>query len=118
VLHLPGHVWKDRTVNILIGYANSLSRDFAQNHLASSDTTISVLTCGTVGECLDIVDDNLNLDMIGLDMEMPDMDGLSGFEKVQEACLHLVPIAHMLFAVRLSLVSISTGSVGQAVCNK
>ena len=80
-------------MNILIGYANSLSRDFAQNHLASSDTSISVLTCGTVSECLDILDDNLNLDMIGLDMEMPDMDGLSGFEKVQEACLHLVPIA-------------------------
>jgi len=80
-------------VNILIGYANSLSRDFAQNHLASSDTSINVLTCGTVKECLDILHDNLNISMIGLDMDMPDMNGLAGFERVREACLHPVPIA-------------------------
>ena len=80
-------------MNILIGYANSLSRDFAQNHLASSDTSINVLTCGTVRECLDILHDNLKISMIGLDMEMPDMNGLAGFERVREACLHPVPIA-------------------------
>jgi len=80
-------------MNILIGYANSLCRDFVQNHLASDDTSFRVVTCSTVKECLAIVDDNLYLDMIALDLEMPDMDGLSGFERVQQACLHPVPIA-------------------------
>ncbi len=80
-------------MNILIGYANSLSRNFAQNHLASNDTTIHIVTCGTVRECLEIVDENLNLDMIGLDMEMPDMNGLAGFERVRDACVHPLPIA-------------------------
>jgi two-component system, NarL family, nitrate/nitrite response regulator NarL len=86
-------IWKDRVMNILIGYANSLSRNFAQNHLASNDTTMNIVTCGTVRECLEIVDENLNLDMIELDMEMPDMNGLAGFERVRDACVHPLPIA-------------------------
>lgn len=64
-------------MNILIGYANSLSRNFAQNHLASNDTTMNIVTCGTVRECL----------------EMPDMNGLAGFERVRDACVHPLPIA-------------------------
>jgi two-component system nitrate/nitrite response regulator NarL len=31
--------------------------------------------------------------MIGLDVEMPDMDGLAGLKRVRDACLHPVPIA-------------------------
>lgn len=80
-------------MNIVIGYANSLSRDFVQSHLASSDPSICVLTCGTISECLDIIHDNLTINMIGLDVEMSDMDGLAGFETVRDACLHPVPIA-------------------------
>ena len=80
-------------MNIAIGYANSLSRDFVQSHLASSDPSICVLTCGTISECLDIIHDNLTINMIGLDVEMPDMDGLVGLERVRDACLHPVPIA-------------------------
>jgi len=80
-------------VNIVIGYANSLSRDFVQSHLASSDPSICVLTCGTISECLDIIHDNLTINMIGLDVEMSDMDGLAGLERVRDACLHPVPIA-------------------------
>ncbi len=80
-------------MNIVIGYANSLSRDFVQSHLASSDPSICVLTCGTISECLDIIHDNLTINMIGLDVEMSDMDGLAGLETVRDACLHPVPIA-------------------------
>jgi len=80
-------------VNIVIGYANSLSRDFVQSHLASSDPSVCVLTCGTISECLDIIHDNLTINMIGLDVEMSDMDGLAGLERVRDACLHPVPIA-------------------------
>ena len=80
-------------MNIVIGYANSLSRDFVKSHLASSDPSICVLTCGTVSECLDIIHDNLTINMIGLDVEMPDMDGLAGLKRVRDACLYPVPIA-------------------------
>ena len=31
--------------------------------------------------------------MIGLDVEMSDMDGLAGLERVRDACFHPVPIA-------------------------
>ena len=54
---------------------------------------MNIVTCGTVRECLEIVDENLNLDMIELDMEMPDMNGLAGFERVRDACVHPLPIA-------------------------
>ena len=57
-------------MNILIEYVKSLSHDFAQNHQAPNDTTIDIVTCGTVWGCLEIVDENLYLEMIGLDMEM------------------------------------------------
>jgi len=80
-------------MNILIGYANSLCRDFVQNHLASGDASLSIIACGTVKECLDIVEDNLHLDTIGLDVEMPDMDDLDGLERVRNACILPVPIA-------------------------
>ena len=80
-------------MNIVIGYANSLSLDFVQSHLVSSDPSICVLTCGTISECLDIIHDNLTINMIELDVEMSDMDGLAGLERVCDACLHPVPIA-------------------------
>ena len=80
-------------MNIVIGYANSLSRDFVQSHLASSDPSICVLTCGTISECLDIIHDNLTINMVGLDVEMSGMDGLAGLERVRDACSHPVPIA-------------------------
>ena len=80
-------------MNILIGYGNSLCRDFVQNHLATTDDNVSIQTVGTVEDCMTIARDNMYLDMIGLDMEMPDMDGLLTLDKVRAALVRPIPIA-------------------------
>ena len=41
-------------MNILIGYGNSLCRDFVQNHLTSGDSSVNIVTVGTVKELIEI----------------------------------------------------------------
>ncbi len=80
-------------MNILIGYGNSLCRDFVQNHLATTDDNVSIQTVGTVEDCMTMARDNMYLDMIGLDMDMPDMDGLLTLDRVRGALVRPTPIA-------------------------
>ena len=70
-------------MNILIGYGNSLCRDFVQNHLTFGDSSVNIVTVGTVKELIEITKDNIHLDVIGLDLEMPDMEGLDSLAKVR-----------------------------------
>jgi two-component system nitrate/nitrite response regulator NarL len=86
-------VFGGNLMNILIGYGNSLCRDFVQNHLATTDDNVSIQTVGTVEDCMTIARDNMYLDMIGLDMDMPDMDGLLTLDRVRGALVRPIPIA-------------------------
>ena len=56
-------------MNILIGYGNSLCRDFVQNHLTSGDSSMNIVTVGTVKESIEVAKDNMHLDVIGLDLK-------------------------------------------------
>ena len=80
-------------MNILIGYGNSLCRDFVQNHLTSGDSSVNIVTVGTVKELIEIAKDNMHLDVIGLDLEMPDMEGLDSLAKVRNSLVYPIPIA-------------------------
>jgi len=80
-------------MNILIGYGNSLGRDFVQNHLAAGDPSVRITTVGTVRECIKIVRDNLYITMVGLDLEMSDMEGVASLDAVKKNLLQPLPIA-------------------------
>jgi two-component system, NarL family, nitrate/nitrite response regulator NarL len=80
-------------MNILLGYANSLSRDFAQRYLGTNQSELSITTAGTLGDCLQLANDFTSLDVVGLDLEMPDMDGISGFRKFRQATGCRIPVA-------------------------
>jgi len=82
-------------MNILLGYANSLSRDFAQNHLSGEESGLNVMTAGSFADCLQLAPDFKRLDLIGLDLEMPDMDGVHGFREMRKATADRVPVAVM-----------------------
>ena len=80
-------------MNILIGYGNSLCRDFVQNHLTSGDSSMTIVTVGTVKESIEVAKDNMHLDVIGLDLKMPDMEGLDSLAKVRNSLFYPIPIA-------------------------
>jgi len=79
-------------MNVLLGYANSLSREFAQRHLGQSEPDLHIATAASLADCLELVADFQSLDLIGLDLEMADMDGVSGFRKMQKAAGEGVPV--------------------------
>lgn len=80
-------------MNILIGYGNSLCRDFMQNHMVSGQEFLKVITVSTVKDCLEIARDNMHLDVIGLDLKMPDMDGVNSLKEVRQSLVYPMPIA-------------------------
>jgi two-component system nitrate/nitrite response regulator NarL len=80
-------------MNVLIGYGNSLCRDFVQNHLAAADPAIKITTVGSLQDCIRHAKDNLHLDMIGLDLEMPDMNGLASLEQILSGLVRPIPVA-------------------------
>ena len=80
-------------MNILLGYANSLSRDFAQRYLGTNQSELNITTAGTLSDCLQLANDFTSLDVVGLDLEMPDMDGISGFRKFRQAPGRRLPVA-------------------------
>jgi CheY-like chemotaxis protein len=65
-------------MNVLLGYANSLSRDFAQKHLGNGQLDFHVITAGTFADCLQFIHDFKSPDVACLDLEMRDMGGSVG----------------------------------------
>jgi len=80
-------------MKILLGYANSLVRDFIRDHMAEHQPDMTLLTAGTLRETLQLAAQASSLDVIGLDLEMVDMDGLAGLDAMRPQCGPDVPIA-------------------------
>ena len=63
---------------ILVAFAHSLSRDYARFHLAHHDPQIEVVTADSLASAIQRANAMPALDVVVLDMMMPDMDGLLG----------------------------------------
>ncbi|MGC6516573.1 MAG: LuxR C-terminal-related transcriptional regulator [Candidatus Puniceispirillaceae bacterium] len=80
-------------MKILLGYGNSLVRDFIRDHMAKSEPDMTLLTAGTLRETLQLAAQAAELDVIGLDLELSDMDGLAGLDMMRPQVSAGVPIA-------------------------
>lgn len=68
-------------MNVLFGFANSLSREFAQQHLTAGNNHHHVITVGTLAEAIEIINGDASFDVVALDLAMPDMDGIQSIKK-------------------------------------
>jgi DNA-binding NarL/FixJ family response regulator len=82
-------------MRILLAFENSLSRDFAQNHLATSDPGLVMMTAASLAEALVLANEAQDLAVVALDLQMPDMSGLRGLRQFRRDCRHRVPVAVM-----------------------
>lgn len=73
-------------MKILLGYGNSLVRDFIRDHMAENEPNMTLLTAGTLRETMQLAAQATNLDVVGLDLDMPDMEGLSGLGTMRPQC--------------------------------
>ena len=84
---------KDEFMNISMGYGNSLVRDFIRDHMANNEPDMTLLTAGTLRETSQIAAQSPSLDVIGLDLELADMEGMTGFESMRAQVPSQIPIA-------------------------
>jgi len=82
-------------VRILFGYANGICRDFVQNHLLDDLSKIQVMTASTLGQCIELTGDAKDIDVVALDLNMPDMKGVQGLSRMRKALKNEVPVALM-----------------------
>ena len=82
-------------MRILFGYANGLCRDFVQNHLLDDLSKIQVMTASTLGQCIELTGDAKDIDVVALDLNMPDMNGVQGLSRMRGALKNEVPVALM-----------------------
>jgi len=73
-------------MKILLGYENSLCRDFINDHLSHLDKDLKIIVSGTLRDCMQIVAETPQLSAIALDTEMPDMNGVSGLRQMIAQC--------------------------------
>ena len=82
-------------MRILFGYANGVCRDFVQNHLLNDLSKIQVMTASTLGQSIEMAGDAKDLDVVALDLNMPDMNGVQGISPMRKVFKKDVPIALM-----------------------
>ena len=82
-------------MRILFGYANGVCRDFVQNHLLDDLSKIQVMTASTLGQAIELAGDARDLDVVALDLNMPDMNGQEGLSRMRKVLKKDVPIALM-----------------------
>lgn len=82
-------------MRILFGYANGVCRDFVQNHLLDDLSKIQVMTASTLGQCIELTGDAKDIDVVALDLNMPDMNGVQGVSRMRGALKNEVPVALM-----------------------
>ena len=59
-----------RRMNILLGYASGISREFAQLHLGRNYADLHITTAGSFDDCLELVKDFQTLDYLALDIAL------------------------------------------------
>lgn len=82
-------------MRILFGYSNGICRDFVQNHLLDDLSKIQVMTASTLGQCIELTGDAKDIDVVALDLNMPDMKGVQGLSRMRKALKNEVPVALM-----------------------
>jgi DNA-binding NarL/FixJ family response regulator len=87
-------------MRVLLAFENSLSRDFAQNHLVQNhqmiaDADLTILTVASLAEAVASANETDELALAVLDLQMPDMQGLKGLRQFRRDCRHKVPVAIM-----------------------
>ena len=87
-------------MRVLLAFENSLSRDFAQNHLVQNhqmvaDADLTILTAASLAEAVASANETDELALAVLDLQMPDMQGLKGLRQFRRDCRHKVPVAIM-----------------------
>lgn len=80
-------------MKILLGYGNSLVRDFIRDHMAENEPDMTLLTAGTLRETVQLAAQATGLNVIGLDLELSDMDGLAGLDAIRMQIPSELPIA-------------------------
>lgn len=80
-------------MNILLGYGNKLCRDFITNHLSHSAPGFEFIVTDTLRDSLRIVAEQDDLDVIAVDTEMRDMNGLTGIRQMVSQCSGRAPVA-------------------------
>ena len=70
-------------MNVLFGFANSLSREYAQQHLVADGHDHQVITVGTLAEAIKVANETPSIDVVALDLAMPDMNRLRGVKQFQ-----------------------------------
>jgi DNA-binding NarL/FixJ family response regulator len=89
---------KEVLMRVLLAFENSLSRDFAQNHLVQNhqviaDAGLTVLTAASLAEAVALANETDELAVVVLDLQMPDMQGLQGLRQFRRDCRHRLPVA-------------------------
>jgi DNA-binding NarL/FixJ family response regulator len=82
-------------MRILFGYANGVCRDFVQNHLLDDLSKLQVMTASTLEQSIELTKDAKDIDIVALDLNMPDMNGVKGLSTMRKALKNDVPIALM-----------------------
>ena len=82
-------------MNVLLGYANSLSRDFAQSHLGNGQLDFHIITAGPLADCLQLTRDLLLAGAAGYLPYSMSADALVGAIKLIAAGEIFVPVDMM-----------------------
>lgn len=80
-------------MKILLGYGNKLCRDFITNHLSHTAPGFEFLVTDSLRDSLLIVAECDDLDVIAVDSEMKDMNGLTGIRQMISQCSGRAPVA-------------------------
>ena len=80
-------------MKILLGYENSLCRDFINDHLTHLNADISLIVASTLRESMQIAAETPQISVIALDTEMPDMNGVAGLRQMIAQCSGQIPVA-------------------------
>lgn len=80
-------------MKILLGYENSLCRDFINDHLTHLNADISLIVASTLRESMQIAAETPQISVIALDTEMPDMNGVVGLRQMIAQGSGQIPVA-------------------------